>query len=408
MYHRDQGELKMLNSLLENRVIERTAQFHAILDAAVDAIITIDENGIVESMNRAAEQIFGYQAHELVGQNIKILMPPPFCDEHDQYIRNYQTTGVRKIIGIGREVVGKRKNGTKFPMELAVSEVRLHNRCLFTGFVRDITERKRAEDALRSALVAADHANRAISEFLVNMSHEIRTPMNGILGVTQLVLDTNLAPDQREFLTMAKTSADGLLLLLNDILDFSKIEAGKLDLDPVPFLLRDSLEDAVRSLAQRAEEKGLVLVCFVDSQVPDALIGDVGRLRQISVNLVGNAIKFTDRSEVVIRITVERLSDSEVELHGAVSDTGIGIPPDKLPLLFQSFSQADSSTTREYGGTGLGLAIVRQLSALIGGRAWVESTVGQGAHFTFPLFLDCRRQSRVRTGCRPCLPVSVS
>ena len=381
IYQRDQEELKALNDSLEQKVADRTARVQAILNAAADGIVTIDERGVVESFNPAAERLFGYRANELIGRNVNRLMPSPYREEHDTYLANYLATGRKKVIGIGREVVGLRKDGATFPMDLAVSEVRLNGRRLFTGILRDISDRRRGEEALRQAVAAADRANRAKSEFLANMSHEIRTPMNGILGMTGLALETDLTADQREYLTMAKASADALLSLLNDILDFSKIEAGKLELDPVPFRLRDAVEDAVRSLAHRTHEKGLELVCHVATGAPDALVGDAGRLRQVIVNLVGNAIKFTDRGEVVVRITAGRLGESDAELHFAVSDTGIGIPADKLPVLFQSFTQADNSTTRRYGGTGLGLAIVRQLATLMGGRAWAESTVGQGSTF---------------------------
>jgi signal transduction histidine kinase/CheY-like chemotaxis protein len=247
----------------------------------------------------------------------------------------------------------------------------------------DATALRASEQGLRTAKDIAEAANRAKSEFLANMSHEVRTPMNGVIGMTDLVLDTELTSEQREHLRIVKSSADALLTVINDILDFSRMEAGKFDLDPIDFNPRDAIGDMADAVALRAHQKGLELIVDVDATVPLTVQGDPGRLRQILVNLIGNAIKFTSHGEVVLSVTTEALTPQGILLHFSVADTGVGIPLDRQARVFEAFTQADGSTTRTHGGTGLGLTIATQLVTLMGGRLWVESEVGRGSTFHF-------------------------
>ncbi len=544
---------------------ESEARHRAIVENAVDGIITINDRGIVQSLNPAAEHIFGYPAAEVIGHNVNILQPEPYHSQHDKYIRNYVSTGNAKIIGIGREVVGRRKDGTTFPMDLAVSEVRLDEKRLFTGIIRDITDRKQAEVQIkeRSKLMAlgadvgkaitehndlqsmlsrcaeaivnhldaafsriwtlnaekqilelqvsaglythidgahgripvgkfkigliarerlphltndvqndprvsdkawarregmvafagyplivqdkllgvmamfarhtlparfletlgsvatqialginriqgeanlmvakeqAEAASQAKSEFLASMSHEIRTPMNAIIGMAELLGETPLESEQRQYVRIFQSAGENLLTLINDILDISKLEAGHFELEKIEFDLREIIERTCEILALRAHKKRLELTCRIIAETPVKLVGDPLRLRQILVNLAGNAIKFTEKGEVVIEVKLasKQAPDQGVDLIFSVTDTGIGIPPDKTETIFEQFTQVDASTTRQYGGTGLGLNISGRIVDAMGGKIWVESELGKGSTFYFTARFDVQAEPKVR------------
>jgi PAS domain S-box-containing protein len=339
-----------------------------------------------ERLNKAGEELLGIPREHVLGKNDYDFFPKK---EADFFIaKDRDVLAGKQLVDIPEEEIittrGKRILHTR-KIPLVDENGRATH---LVGISEDITLAKEAAAALEQAKDAAESASRSKSEFLANVSHEIRTPMNGIIGMTELALDTDLKPEQREFLNMVKASADALLDVINDILDFSKIEAGKLDLDQIAFPLRDSLGDTMKTLALRAHKKGLELACHVFADVPDHLIGDPGRLRQIIVNLVGNAIKFTERGEVVVRVKSEirSIPGSDLPpgvLHFEVLDTGIGIPRDRQEAIFAPFVQVDGSTSRKYGGTGLGLAISARLVELMGGKIWVESEPGRGSTFHF-------------------------
>ncbi|MBN1849555.1 MAG: response regulator [Deltaproteobacteria bacterium] len=361
-----------------------------IVSTMSDLLILLRPEGRIVSVNRAVTEVLGFRKEELFRASLSNIMP----HEVAQFLlSNPRVEGTSPVTpssipnqGIRyMETSLKAKDGTIIPASIAVS-VLTEKDSSIAGYVviaRDITDQKKTEKALREAIQMAEAANRSKSEFLANMSHEIRTPMNGILGMTELTLHTDLTPEQREYLEIVKISGDSLLAIINDILDFSKIEARKLNLDQIDFDLRHTLEDVMDIMALKAYEAKLILNCRILPDVPTALIGDPVRIRQVIVNLVGNAIKFTKQGEILIQVRTENEEGSQALLHFSVSDTGVGIAPDKLNAIFESFEQADGSISREYGGTGLGLAICKQLAHLMGGEIWVESELGKGSTFHF-------------------------
>ena len=401
-------ELRHASEDLERRVNERTVELEQevadreraqealhesekrirlLLDSTAEAIFGIDRDGKCTFCNPATLRLLGYEKGEdLLGKFAHDVMHHTRADGTPYPIEECRIVESRRT-GIGIHLddeVFWRADGTSFPVEFWAYPIRKQGDVVgaVVTFL-DITDRKRAEAALRDAKEAAEAASRAKSEFLANMSHEIRTPMNGIIGMTELALDTSLTAEQRDYLNLVKSSADSLLHVINDILDFSKIEAGKLELEKIEFEIRDLFRDTLKTLTQRVGTKILELCARVSPKVPKVLIGDPTRLRQLIVNLVGNAIKFTEAGTIVVDAELEASADEDVRLHISVADTGMGIPPEKQNVIFESFAQADGSTTRRYGGTGLGLTISRQLVELMGGRIWVESEVGKGSTFHF-------------------------
>ncbi len=423
---------------LEKQVMERTIdlklrgeelkaseqKLQAIINGSVDTIITIDEKGTVQSFSQSGEKTFGYSAEEVIGENVRILMPSPYHEEHDGYLQNYRKTNEKNIIGTGRKVRAKRKDGTTFPIRLGVSEIDLNEEKLFVGLITDITEeiasrealirqsleaQKQKEKALKAARIA-DEASRSKSEFLTNMSHELRTPLNSLLILARELMDNeegNLTETQVEDAEVIHESGNDLLTLINDLLDLAKIESGKMDalVEDVP--IKKIVQNIRTKFSHVAKGKGLGLNIEIDPTAPDTINSDKLRIEQILRNFLSNALKFTDEGKVSVRIfqpdDATKFYDRKLQasdlLAFAVSDTGIGIPPEKQKDVFEAFQQADGSTTRKYGGTGLGLSISRELAALLGGEIHLESEEGVGSTFTIyvrkklqPLSTTNRRQ----------------
>ena len=368
---------------LEREAQRSGARTQAIVDAVADAIVTIDRHGKIRQWSRGAQRIFGYTADDVIGADLTILMPEPHRTRHHRYVDSFMRTREAKIIGIGRELTAIRKDGSEFPIDLTVTEVKGIDEVLYTGILRDITERKRAEHELVEARRQAEAASQAKSEFLATMSHEIRTPMNGVLGMANLLASTPLTEGQSRLTENLMRSGQALMAIINDILDFSKIEAGRLELLEADFDPREVLSEVADLFSERCAAKGLEFVYFVDERVPTSLRGDPLRLRQICMNLVSNAIKFTERGEILVEMALSEERADGVVLAMAVVDTGIGIPADKRASVFESFHQVDSSMSRSRGGSGLGLAIVKQLVNLMGGEVGVESELGRGSRFWF-------------------------
>ena len=353
---------------------------HALDQHAIFSVT--DLNGVIRHANDKFCQLSGYSREELLGQNHRMLK----SGAHDAALYEDMWSTISAGDVWSGEICNRAKDGTLYWVAATIVPSLGPDGMpyQYIGIRTDITSAKQVEQAQR-ALQAAELANQSKSEFLAVMSHEIRTPMNGVLGMVDLVLDSELQPAQREWLSMARTSAVQLLAILNDILDYSKIEAGHLAIDAEPFDLRALVGDLLEVMRVEARHKDLCLLSSLDASLPTALMGDAGRIRQVLLNLVGNAVKFTSHGVAEVSGWCESRSGEQIMLHLKVRDTGIGIAPEKQARIFEPFSQADASTTRNFGGTGLGLSICRRLVELMGGRIWVESEEGKGSEFHFTL-----------------------
>jgi PAS domain S-box-containing protein len=389
------------------RQLEETEQFfRSVLELAPDGLLVVDEQGAIKLANAQCENLFGYSREELIERSVEALVPAEIRAGHGALRASFHQAPTIRAMGANRELRAVHKDGSEFPVEIGLSPLpaRGSQGMQVAVSIRDVTERREQERALKLAKAKAEEATETKSMFLANMSHEIRTPMNAILNMTGLALDADLPPKPQQFVSVAHSSAKNLLGILNDILDFSKIEADKLELETSPFSLREVLEDVTDTFRSVVIQKHVELITHALPTVPDHLRGDALRFRQVVTNLISNAFKFTEKGEVLVK--VETVPDpvapaDEVCLRVSVTDTGIGMSPEQQARLFQSFTQADSSTTRKYGGTGLGLAISRRLANLMGGDLTVESTLGNGTTFFFTARLGVEAHAEKRPRVAP-------
>ena len=378
-------------SLIAKNLNKEKSKLQNVLYTIMYGIITVDNKGYIKSVNPAVEKIFGYRAQELIGASIDKLVhnTNPSNASNGNNDNQYPLSSViQKITGVTKEIKATRKNGENFDLELTFNKVTINNESLFVGIVRDISKRKKMEKNLEEAMEEAQSANRIKSEFLASMSHEIRTPMNGIIGMNGLLLETEMTTQQLHYAKAINTSANNLLMIINDILDLSKIEANKLSLEIIPLNLELIVYEVLEMVSTSINIKGIELLTKFNNSMPRHFKGDPVRIRQIMYNLLSNAIKFTEKGHIFTEINHKNLSNGKVQITISVTDTGIGIPEDKIQIIFNKFDQADMSTTRRYGGTGLGLSICKKLTHMMGGDIKVESKLGKGTKFSFTIELE--------------------
>ena len=380
--------------------------FTGFLESAPDAIVIVDAQGTIQTVNFQTEQLFGYPRAEIIGSSVEVLMPDRYKTEHQRHRQHFSVAAETRAMGKGMELFGQHKDGKVFPVAISIGKLATANGFLLAATIRDVTYEKKMELALIQAKESAEKAKqiaeeamRAKQTFLSNMSHEIRTPMTAIIGFSKVVLKTELTAQQKEYISAIKTSSDALLVLINDILDLAKVDAGKMTFDLLPFNLRSSIAIMLHLFDIKFHEKGLKLSTEIDPNIPAMLLGDSVRLNQIMLNLISNAIKFTTEGEVRVGIKLASEDAAQVTLDFSVSDTGIGIPHQMLPTIFENFEQATTSTARLFGGTGLGLAIVKKLVEKQGGTVEVRSNVGEGSTFSFRLsFRRCQPETPTVSG----------
>ena len=388
--------LTIVTALIDRRFSAQATELESseqksrqILETSFNPFVALDLGGKITDWNAQAEKTFGWPRAEAAGKPLAELMIP--TRHREAFLPNIHkmldSSGDGSALNGRFETEACCQDGREIPVEFTISAMRRDDGYHFATFVRDLTEGKQFERDLRAAKEAAEAASNAKSTFLATMSHEIRTPMNGVLGMTELLLDTELSGEQREHLGLVRVSAESLLSIINDILDFSKIEARKMEMEAIPFDLRESLGETMKALSLRVQQKGLELIYEVQPDVPETLVGDPGRIRQLLINLVGNAVKFTKHGEIFVKVDEAGSEPGLTRLHFAVKDTGIGIPLEKQARIFEAFSQADETMARKYGGTGLGLAICTRLVELMHGKIWLESKPGEGSTFHFTVQL---------------------